>query len=334
MDNGNVQLRFFQYIKTKVPANVSFVDEIADLLNISNDSAYRRIRADKPISFEELQKLCVQYKVSLDQFLNLQSDAFIFTGKLDNNENFRFENWLEEVLKQYSIVSSFEKKHIYFLLKDLPFNMHFQIPELMAFKCFVWKRSFTGYQAEKGDTFTFDYPGFEEHNAIGQKIVQVYNTIPTTEIWNTEAINSTLQQIEYYYDAGNSISRDQAVILLNKVEELVSHVEKQAEAGCKFRIGEKPQPGSASYQLFNNELVLGDNTILAEMGEMKATFLNHSFMHFIATRDDSFNTAMLNKLNNLIQRSTLISTSNERERIGFFNLLRNEIKQRKEKMLL
>ncbi|MBK7122356.1 MAG: hypothetical protein IPH68_05780 [Chitinophagaceae bacterium] len=58
---------------------------------------------------KELQKLCVQYKVSLDQFLNLQSDAFIFTGKLDNNENFRFENWLEEVLKQYSIVSSFEK---------------------------------------------------------------------------------------------------------------------------------------------------------------------------------------------------------------------------------
>ncbi|MGB5006036.1 MAG: helix-turn-helix domain-containing protein, partial [Ferruginibacter sp.] len=88
MDNGNVQLRFFQYIKTKVPANASFVDEIADLLNISNDSAYRRIRADKPISFEELQKLCVQYKVSLDQFLNLQSDAFIFTGKLDNSENF------------------------------------------------------------------------------------------------------------------------------------------------------------------------------------------------------------------------------------------------------
>jgi len=222
---------------------------------------------------------------------------------------------------------------MYFLLKDLPFNMHFQIPELMAFKCFVWKRSFTGYQAEKGDTFSFDYPRFEEHNAIGQKIVQIYNTIPTTEIWNTEAITTSLQQIAYYHEAG-CVTKEQAVILFDKEEQLISHIEKEAEAGCKFRIGEKPQPGSASYQLFNNELVLGDNTILAEMGEMKATFLNHSFMHFIATRDDSFNAAMHNKLNNLIQRSTLISTSNERERIGFFNLLRNEIKQRKEKMLL
>ena len=92
MESGNTQLRFFKHIKSLLPPNISFVDEIAGLLNISNDSAYRRIRADKPISFDELQKLCVHYKVSLDQFLNLQTDSFIFSGKLDNNENFRFEN--------------------------------------------------------------------------------------------------------------------------------------------------------------------------------------------------------------------------------------------------
>lgn len=333
MESSDTQLKFFQHVKSKLPTNVSFVDEIADLLNISNDSAYRRIRADKPISFEELQKLCVQYKVSLDQFLNLQSDAFIFTGKLNNDENFRFENWLQEVLKQYSIVSSFEKKHIYFLLKDLPFNIHFQIPELMAFKCFVWMRSFIGYRLEKGDKFSFDYPGFEEHYAIGQKIVHIYNTIPTTEIWNTEAIITTLQQIAYYHEAG-CVSKEQAAILFDKVKELISHVEKEAETGCKFRIGEKPNSASAPYHLFNNELVLGDNTILAEMGEMKATFLNHSFMHFIATVDERFNNAMHKNLNNLIQRSTLISTSNERERIGFFNCLRNEIQQRKTKLIM
>ena len=88
MDTANAQQLFFQHIKGKLPPHLSIVDEVAELLNISNDSAYRRIRADKPISFEELQKLCVHYKVSLDQFLNLQNDAFIFTGKLDNGINF------------------------------------------------------------------------------------------------------------------------------------------------------------------------------------------------------------------------------------------------------
>jgi hypothetical protein len=305
------------------------VDEIAELLSISNDSAYRRIRGDKPISFEELKTICSHYKISLDQLLNLQSNNFIFTGKLNNDENFKFENWLEEVLRQFSIIAASPKKHIYFLLKDLPFNLHFQIPELTAFKCFVWLRSFSGYQVDKGIKFSFNYPGFEEHNAIGMKIVNVYNTIPTTEIWNTEGINTTLQQIDYYHEAGGIISKEQAIILFDKVEELVNHIEKEAGLGYKFRIGEQPNSGSAEYRLFNNELIIGDNSLIAEVGDVKMTFLNHSFMHFVGTRDEAFNKALFNNFNNLMQKSTLISTSGERDRVKFFNRLREEIHRRK-----
>ena len=333
MESNNSQLLFFQHIKSILPEHISFVDEIAEQLNISNDSAYRRIRGDKPISFEELKKLCVHYKISLDQLLSLQSDNFIFTGKLDNDINFGFENWLQEVLKQYSIISSFSKKHIYFLIKDLPFNVHFQIPELTALKCFVWMRCFSGYQIEKGVKFSFNYPGFDEHNAIGLKIVNVYNTIPTTEIWNNEGINTTLQQIEYYYESGGIISKEQAIILFDKVEELVNHIEKQAEFGCKFKIGEQPNAISAEYRLFSNELILGDNSLLAELDDMKVTFLNHSFMHFIATRDESFNKAIFKNITNLMQKSTLISTSSERERVRFFNRLRDVIHHRKAALL-
>lgn len=333
MESANAQQLFFQHIKEKLAPHISIADEIAELLNISNDSAYRRIRADKPISFEELKKLCVHYKVSLDQFLNLQSDTFIFSGKLDNDINFGFVNWLQEVLKQYSIVNSFEKKHIYFLSKDLNFNLHFQIPELAALKYFVWMRSFLNFQQKKGDNFSFDYPQFEEYNAIGLKIVDVYNAIPTTDIANTEGINTTLDQIEYYYEAGGIISKEQAIILFDKLVLLVNHIEKEAEIGCKFKIGEKPGSGITQYRLFNNELILGDNSVFVEMGGMRVTFLNHSFMHFIATRDETFNTAIFNNLNNLMQKSTLISTSNERERIKYFNRLRDEIYRRRTKLL-
>ena len=333
MESTGAQQLFFQHIKGKLPPHISIADEVAELLNISNDSAYRRIRGDKPISFEELQKLCVHFKVSLDQFLNLQSDTFIFSGKLDNNINFHFENWQDEVLKQYTIVSSFEKKHIYFLLKDIPFNLHFQIPELAAFKYFVWMKSFLGSHPVKGEKFAFNYPKFEEHNTIGLKIVDIYNTIPTTDIANMECINTTLQQIEYYYEAGGIVSKEQAFILFEKLEQLVNHIEKEAELGCKFKIGNKPGTGFAEYRLFNNELVLGDNSVFVEMGDIRVSFLNHSFMHFVATRDETFNTALFNHINNLMQKSTLISTNNEKERIKYFNSLRGEIYRRKTKLI-
>lgn len=329
MELNNTQLRFFQHIKSKLPDHISFVDEIAELLDISNDSAYRRIRADKPISFEELQKLCVHYKVSLDQFMNLQSDAFIFSGRLANQDNFKLNDWIEETLRQFGIINSFEKKHIYFLLKDLPFILHFQIPELAAFKCFVWIQCFSGYKSEKEFKFSFEYPDFQRYYATGKKIVEVYNKIPTTEIWNTEGINTTLRQITYYYEAGGLISKDQANILFDKLEDLLNHIEKEAAAGQRFKIGEHPYSNGPEYRLFNNELILGDNSLMAELGDNKVTYLNHSFMHFIGTRDDAFNKAMFENVTNLMMRSTLISTSGERERIKFFNQLRGEVHRRK-----
>ena len=329
METNNVQVLLFQHIKTLLPPQLSVVDEIAGVLEISTDSAYRRIRGDKPISFKEMQKLCVHYKVSVDQFLNLQSDTFIFSGKLNTDIDFNFEKWLEEVLKQYTIINSFKKKHIYYFVRDMPFYVFLTIPELAAFKYFVWMRNFLSLSYEEGEKFAFDYSGFEEHYAMGLKIITVYNSIPTTEIWNTESMNITLQQIEFYYEAGMLVSKEQAIILFDKLEQLVNHIEKEAELGRKFKIGGQPDSESSSYRMFNVEGIVGDNSALAELDDMKVTFLNHSSMHFIGTRDESFNNAIFSHFNKLMRRSTLISTSDHRDRIRFFNRLRDEIHRRK-----
>src|SRR4051812_30226628 len=110
MEGTGVQQLFFQHIKNNLPPHLSLVDEIAELLAISNDSAYRRIRGEKQISFEEIQKLSSHYKVSLDHFLQLQSDSFIFSGKLNNNSANAFENYLENLLQNFQYVNSFGNK--------------------------------------------------------------------------------------------------------------------------------------------------------------------------------------------------------------------------------
>src|SRR5450432_3328696 len=98
MEATNTQVLFFQQIKNVLPPHLSMVDEVAELLNISNDSAYRRIRGEKAIAFEELQVLCSHYKISLDQFLHLQSDAFIFSGRINDGSKTVFTDYLEDIL--------------------------------------------------------------------------------------------------------------------------------------------------------------------------------------------------------------------------------------------
>ncbi|MEP6677211.1 MAG: hypothetical protein ABJA78_18770 [Ferruginibacter sp.] len=325
MESATVQQFFFQHLKERLPSHVSLVDDIADLLNISNDSAYRRIRGEKPIIFEELQKLCTHYKVSLDQFLHLQSDAIMFSGRINSASPTRFEDYLGSLLKLLQSVNSFKSKHLYFLMKDIPPIVHFQIPELASFKFYFWMKSILDDQRLKHLKFSFDEPLYQQFHFVSRKVIEEYNKIPVTEIWNIESINSTLRQIDFYRQSGSYTKTSDIRLLYDKVEELVNHIERQAELGVKFNLGETPSANAASYRLFVNELILGDNTFVTEMDGIRTTFLNHSVLYFVGTKDEQFNNDMFGNMEILMKKSTLISTVGEKERVRFFNRLRDKI---------
>lgn len=325
MESNKSQLLFFQHIKSILPDHISFVDEIAGLLNISNDSAYRRIRGEKAISLDEMHVLAAHYKISIDQFLHLKSGSYIFSGELASAGDYVFEQWLENVHKQLAIVNSFSHKHLYYLAKDIPFMLHFMVPELSAFKSFLWMRSILHYDNMKGMKFSFKETN-PQHAEMGKKIEQLYNQIPSTEIWNLESINSTIRQIEFYREVNMFDTEEDVKKVYLGLLKLINHLEMQAECGFKFKIGESPSSGSVPYNLFWNDLVTADNTILAELDLNRVTFLNHSVINFISTTDLNFNTFMHDTMQNLIKRSTQLSKVGEKDRYRFFNRIRDKMK--------
>ncbi|HEY6505639.1 MAG TPA: helix-turn-helix domain-containing protein [Chitinophagaceae bacterium] len=326
METGNIQVVLFQHIKSLLPAHIAMVDAIADILNISNDSAYRRIRGDKPITPEEMQKLAIHYKISLDQLMHLQSNSFIFTGHLTNASDHPFQHWMQDTLQQLTFMNSFKNKHMYYLAKDIPAMHYFALPEFWAFKSFVWKKSILHLSELKDIKFSIQQQIGESYPALARKMVETYNEIPSTEIWNIECINTSLRQLEFYRTAGIFLTKDDYAISCNSFLLLIDHMEKQAELGLKYVVGESPKSNAAPYRLFNNEFQLGDNTVLAELDNMKVTFLNHSVFNFVGTRDERFNNYMHDNLTNLIRKSTQISEVGERDRIKFFNRIRERIK--------
>ena len=328
MRSESIQQLFFQHIKGNLPGHISIADDIAELLNISTDSAYRRIRGEKLISLEEAAQLCAHYKFSLDQFLNLPSDSFLFSGKIKSSSKTPFEDYLENVLTNFTFFNSFKHKHLSVLMKDIQPFVHFQIPELALFKYYFWMKSILDYEDMKNVKFSFDDTRYDGFKGISKKIIDGYNKIPMTEIWNAESINSTLRQINFYHESGSFKNKHDVKLLYTKTIELIDHLERQAELGRKFNIGEEPGAHSAEYRLFVNELILGDNTYLAELDGNRLTFLNHSVLYFVATKDEQFNNAMFENMQNLIKKSTQISVIGEKERVKFFNRIREEIHQK------
>ncbi|MBL0057073.1 MAG: hypothetical protein IPP31_13010 [Chitinophagaceae bacterium] len=178
MEQQDTQVLFFQHIRSILPSHLSFVDEIADLLSISNDSAYRRIRGEKPISLDEMQKLAKQFKISIDQFLHIQTDSYIFSGSLLGEEEQAFETWMTNVLKQLQLINSFQHKHLYYLAKDVPIMDQFMHHDLFAFKSFLWRRSILLYEELKGKKFYLK-DARPEHLDLARQIEQVYLKVPT-----------------------------------------------------------------------------------------------------------------------------------------------------------
>jgi hypothetical protein len=320
-----IQQSFFQHIKTLLPPHLSMVDEIAELLNISNDSAYRRIRSEKPLTIDEMAKLATHFKLSLDKFLHLESDSFIFSGKLANASDHIYEKWLENTLLQVQFMASFQNKHVYYIAKDIPLMQQFLVPELTAFKSFFWRKSILHYDELKGAKFSLKNID-SVHLELAKKIVDVYNQVPSTDIWNIESINSTIRQIEFYREAHAFDTEEDVQKLYAAVFKLIDHIEKQAELGLKFSVDGKPASNAAAFNLFNNELILGDNTVMAVLDSIKVTFLNHSVINYVATRDERFNAHIYDAIQNLIKKSTQLSSVGEKERTRFFNRIRDKMK--------
>ncbi len=333
METESAQQIFFKHIKSLLPPHISLVDEIADLLEISNDSAYRRIRGETQMSLEEIKKLCCSFKVSLDQLLHLNSNSFVFSGSLANNSDFNYDHWLETVLSVISNVKSYKPCHIWYLAKEFPFFYYFLIPEIAAFKSFFFMKSILFYEEWKGKKFSV-HDDYSQYHQVWQKLADTFISIPSTEIWTIENITSTLRQIEFYHSIGAFLSNDDIDSLLDKLLEMLAHVELQAEYGVKLRFGQKPSLDvTTNYHLYINELILGDNMEIFQLGDRYVTYLNHTVLNFLTTSNEKFNQYMKHAMDLMVQKSVPISAVNVKERVRFFNRLKARVEDTRKSIL-
>ena len=235
MSGTDLQQQFFRFIKSRMKEDDSAADEIAALLNISADSAYRRIRGEKQVSFEELVTLCTHYKVSLDQLLNIQTGAFVFQGNLLNPKTHRYDDYLKGIMHSMAYFASSKEREYYYLCKDVPLFHHWTCREIATFKYFFWMSTLMFFPEFRNRKVKMDdYP--DEYWNMGRSILNYYNQMDSFEVWNIESLNATLHQIDYYQQTQMFESPEDVLKVYESVERTFDHLEEQATLGYKFDI--------------------------------------------------------------------------------------------------
>lgn len=329
MTTGQIQEQLFKSIKDKIGENQSAVEEIARLLDISTDSAYRRIRGEKSVTLDELQILCSHYRVSLDRLMNVQPTGILFQGQFLDRKTFRFEEYVTSMMHNLAYMNSFKEREFYYMCKDLPIFHHYHIREIAAFKWFFWLKTYFQFPEFEKRKFKFEeHP--DELFALEQKVLHLYNQIPSIEVWNLESMNIFFRQIEFYQDARVFESDKEVWRLYEAMEKMWAHLEEQAALGYKFNLNDPEKKKIGTLRMYFNEVLIGDNSMMVIMDGVKMSYVAHTTINFMITQDVTFNENMNNHIQNQIKRSTLISEVSEKERARFFRIIRDKILHRKQ----
>ncbi len=324
MASENVQFSFLEQVKKRLPPNTSFADEIAEILKISRDSAYRRIRGETVLSLDEAKVLCNQFGVSLDVLLGTSSEIVPFRHQVVNNTPETFERWLRSILNNLETIVSFPaEKEIVFCAKDVPVFHYFDYPELSAFKMFFWMKSVLNYQNLQSEKFKPQLVS-GEYITLGKKVWEAYNKIPSVELWSDETTNVTLKQIEFYHESGFFNSPSYGHLLLDQYAQLLQSIREKAANG--FKSDQVP------FKLYKNEILIADNNVLFRMGEKRAVYVIHNITEILMTTNEAFCKQTEYFTNNLQNRSVLISTTGEKERNKFFNRMEEKIETAKKRI--
>ncbi len=245
-----------------------------------------------------------------------------FHHRVVNYQEYNLEKWLNSILKNLDYLGSFEKNELIFSAKDIPVFHYFRLPQLSAFKLFFWMKTLFNYPAYEHKKFTpDDVP--RELQALAHKVWGRYSALSSTEIWNDAILYDTLKQIEFYYACGLFANPEDALTLCDQIFQLISEIEAEAAAGQKKQGG--------SFHLYNNEILIADNTVFARMGEQRCVYVNQNSLNLLLTLQEPFCEKTEAYLKTLMKRSTYISVTGEKERLRFFNNIRSQIQGFREK---
>ncbi|MDN3668269.1 hypothetical protein QWY93_02865 [Echinicola jeungdonensis] len=328
MDSLNhFQLLFFDQIKRKIPKQTSLVDDISTHLNISIDSAYRRLRGEKEMSFSEIINLAKTYDVSLDSIVSNYFNEVSFTYHSFSDPGYTLKKYLESILGHLEFLkTSNERKQMIYLSKDFPIFHYFRYPKICTFKMYFWQRFILNDPNYTNTDYNFEVIP-KELLHLSNKIYGLYDEIPSIEIWNRETVNSTLNQIEFFHESGLFTNHQDVILLLEELILLLESIEKMAERGSKKQEDDKVENDSFSnYELHYNEVTIGDNTIFFKLGDdRKISFITANVLNILKTTNERFCADVEAMLSNLLMKSTKISVSSQKIRTKFFKIQYDKI---------
>jgi len=321
------QVKLFHEIKKTLPDKNALPYQVSDLLGVGLDAAYRRIRGEKPISFEEAIILCQNFQISMETLTNVViGESFIRCrysplNLEDINNYLNLFQAISDNIEHAKLAPDCE-----ILLSALtipPFNI-LSYKDLNFFIIFSWSKSVYDF-ADSFEVFANKFDSLETFEKCCAKIVRNYLSVPSTDIWTNNTTDSILKLINYHYEMRHFKEKKTPLFLCEQMLDLMNTLQKWSEKGKK---GKQETP----FNFFISETDIGNTYILLKNSKRTSCMVKLYTINALIISDERFCQETESWLRNTARRATLISGASEVVRFQFFDAQFLKIRRLMEKI--
>jgi hypothetical protein len=319
----DAQKRLFDTVKSLISESQRLADVVGEVLDVGTDSAYRRIRGGKELTFSEVQKLCRHFHLSMDELAKHESpgqNAIFQYTSVNMADQPSYIRYIERLLKTLSVLKSVEDREMFFTAQDIPFYHFLNYTELLFFKLYVW------HDIVNPERISFrefcDRLDRKNILPIYEQMHQAYMQIPSKEIWTNQTVDTILRLLDFYVETGAFDSRETVFHLLDQLSQLLDAVNACAVNGHKGDARQTP------FSIYVCSVDLENNFMLTRRGNRWVCSIKLYTVNSVATDNLGLCEETEKWINDLMHKSTLISGGTaERERFRFFQTSKNKIEE-------
>lgn len=313
--------KLFNLIKQKLPSNISFTGEIADVLDISYDAAYRRLSGKATLSFEEALSLSRYFKISLNSIHCFNEDKISALKQSSINSKDELADFFMNMTKTISLFIKYRDAEFLYAVKDIPL---YYIPSNTLYAKFRLYFFYNIYSNKKLTSFKkFSLTSDLIYDSKCFK--NSFRKLNGIEIWNDTTINSSLYKIYYFYNI-KMISKEEAIQLCVELKKLIENIEIQAINEVWGEVS------NLKYQMYYNKLINLNNTIFLKSKSAETILVPYTSMSYLSVDDDKTCKEIGQYFKKQLKFSKKISGDAEIDRQLFFASMYGKIDQLKKQI--
>jgi len=300
--------RLVENVLKHIPKNKKPVIYLVNTLNISRESAYRRIRGDIPFTVAELIILATKLEFSIDDIYDQekQNHAFYDFSRIEKNPTNFFLLMLKKYNELLEKLSYAKKLEVMMAFNTFPPPFYAHFLNLFRFTYYKWL-----YQDnEINRNISFSETAIPDDVIVLQKKMKG-NLIKGTSailILDMDIFLNMIKEIQYFYQR-KLLTNEEMLLLKEEALHMVEQYEDIVQTGIY---------GGAKIQLYLSSLCVNSNTVYYKYDDKVDPLFWIFTVNPVVIQNAEFASMQLKWLNSLKRQSALISQSNEILQAEFF----------------